>query len=152
MSFVHLLLGVEPICQKPSNLLNARYTISMPINRVVNSDQLHHNVVVMGGINRNNENTSNITDSDETALMFLLGSVAHFSCNNGYVMTGSSTLMCFSNGSWIGDIGRCESTCPIYVCTYVHMVMYIRTYVCSTYVYICGGLYIRMCVYAFVQT
>ena len=104
------LSGVEPVCLKPDGLLNARYTVAMPITTTINSEQLHHNVVVMGATVRN---PSNISDSEDTALMFLLGSVAHYYCNDGYVMTGSSTLMCFGNGSWIGDIGRCESTCSL---------------------------------------
>ena len=100
------MLEIEPLCLKPDDLPNAQYTVSMPISTTINSDQLHHNVVVMGSVIRN---ISNITGTDETALMFLLGSVAHYSCDDGYVMMGSSTLMCFTNGSWIGDIGTCES-------------------------------------------
>jgi len=94
------------MCHKPNDLPNARYTVAMPVSTTIDSNQLHHNVVVMGGINKN---TSNLTDSDEMALMFLLGSVVRYYCNNGFVMKGSDTLMCFSNASWIGEIGKCES-------------------------------------------
>ena len=100
------LVEVEPMCQLPDDLPNAQYIISLPVSTTIDSDQLHHNIVVMGGTNRN---TTNQTDSDETALMFLLGSVVRYSCDDGYVMTGDDTLMCFSNGSWVGDIGSCES-------------------------------------------
>ena len=99
---------VEPMCQLPDDLLNAQYIISLPVSTTIDSDQLHHNIVVMGGTNTN---TTNQNDTDDTALMFLLGSVVHYSCDAGYVMTGSDMLMCFSNGSWIGDIGSCESEC-----------------------------------------
>ena len=106
------LLGIEPLCLKPDNILNASYTVAMPISTTINSGQLHHNVIVMGRVIRN---ATNVSGTDETALMFLLGSVAHYSCDEGYVMTGSNTLMCFINGSWIGDIGSCESMCILCV-------------------------------------
>ena len=102
------LLEVVPVCQSPDDILNARYTVSMPASRTIDSDQLHNNVVVIGGVIRN---TTNITSSEETALMFLLGSVANFYCDDGYMMAGRSTLMCFPNGSWVGAIGGCASMC-----------------------------------------
>ena len=111
--YLFLLLEIEPLCLEPDDLLNARYTVAMPVSATINSDQLHHNVIVMGSVIRN---TSNVTGTEETALMFLLGSVAQYSCDEGYVMTGSNTLMCITNGSWIGDIGTCESMCGLFVC------------------------------------
>ena len=108
LCLLYLLLEVVPVCQKPDDILNARYTVSMPVSRTIDSEQLHHNVVVIGGIIRN---TTNITGSEETALMFLLGSVANYYCDDGYAMVGRSTLMCFPNGSWVGAIGGCESMC-----------------------------------------
>ena len=107
------IVEVEPMCQLPDDLPNAQYIISLPVSTIIDSDQLHHNIVVMGGTNRN---TTNQTDNDETAMMFLLGSVVRYSCDDGYVMTGADTLMCFSNGSWFGDIGSCESECIYPVC------------------------------------
>lgn len=102
-----ITLEVEPMCQLPDDLPNSQFTISLPVSTVIDSNQLHHNIVVMGGSNRN---ATNVTDNDETALMFLLGSVVRYTCNDGYVMTGNDTLMCFSDGLWFGDIGSCEST------------------------------------------
>ena len=117
------------MCHKPVDILNARYTVSMPTSTTIDSDQLHHNVVVMGGTNRN---SSNITETEEMALMFLLGSIARYYCDDGFVMTGSNTLMCFSNGSWIGDIGTCESVCVcVCVCVYVCVYVCVCLCVCS---------------------
>ena len=123
------------MCQKPDDLLNGKYTISMPVSTTIDSDQLHHNVIVMGG---SNKNISNVTHTDETALMFLLGSVTRYSCNDGFVMTGSNTLMCYTNGAWIGNIGRCESMC-VFVCVRVHVCnVCLHVHVC-TYVYFGRG-------------
>ena len=135
------------MCHEPHDLLNARYTVSMPVSTTIDSDQLHHNVVVMGGTNRN---ASNVTDTEETALMFLLGSVARYFCDNGYEMTGGdSTLMCFSNGSWIGGIGNCES-----MYTYVYICVYVCMYVLYVCMYSTAQVYLHSCmaVHAWLHT
>lgn len=39
------------------------------------------------------------------------GSVATYTCNNGYSLVGSSTRSCQSNGQWSGDAPSCSRKC-----------------------------------------
>jgi len=103
----HLIIEMELMCTSPPPLLRAKYDVTLPVNSRIDSDRLHNNVVVMGDINKG----QNATAVQPTDLMFLVGSVASYSCKNGFVMTGGGpSLMCFSNGSWVGNIGTCEGT------------------------------------------
>ena len=104
-AIVCLFTEMELMCTSPPLVVHAKYEITVPANSRIDSDQLHNNVVVMGGINQ----SENATTVQPTTLMFLVGSVASYSCKKRFVMTGGGpSLMCFSNGSWVGDIGKCE--------------------------------------------
>ena len=41
------------------------------------------------------------------------GSVATYSCNKGYKLSGSSTRTCGSDGAWTGDAPTCNSKCRL---------------------------------------
>ncbi|XP_064386168.1 uncharacterized protein LOC135334780 isoform X2 [Halichondria panicea] len=38
--------------------------------------------------------------------------VATYTCNTGYTLTGGSTRTCGSDGMWSGDVTVCQATCP----------------------------------------
>ncbi|KAG1655606.1 Fibropellin-1 [Nymphon striatum] len=49
-----------------------------------------------------------------TQSMFHFGDIIRFHCDFGYVMVGSSTLLCTSNGVWNGTAPTCEyASCPL---------------------------------------
>ena len=100
------------MCTSPPPLAHAKYNITVPVNSRIDSDRLHNNVVVMGGTNKS-QNTTVV--QQPTDLMFLVGSVTSYSCKKGFVMTGGGpSLMCFSNGSWVGNVGTCEGNNLVY--------------------------------------
>lgn len=43
-----------------------------------------------------------------TKEMFHFGDIVRFHCNFGYVMDGSATLLCTSNGIWNGTMPKCD--------------------------------------------
>jgi len=109
------------MCTSPPPLVHGQYEVALPVNSRIDSDQLHNNVVVMGGINQ----SQNSTKIQPTDLMFLVGSVASYSCDDGFVMSGGGpSVMCASNGSWVGHVGNCEGNRRLsYVSLYVYMVL-----------------------------
>ena len=46
-----------------------------------------------------------VGDSNQS---YSVESTIEFSCSDGYLMTGSSTLICQEDGSWSGSVPLCE--------------------------------------------
>ena len=49
------------------------------------------------------ENGTVIVDS------LTVGSLANFTCNSGFVISGADVLVCGPNGTWSDDVPTCES-------------------------------------------
>lgn len=47
--------------------------------------------------------------------LYHFGDVVHFICNFGFVMSGSSSLVCTSTGAWNGTVPQCH--CKLYFVT-----------------------------------
>ena len=47
--------------------------------------------------------------------------VAHYSCNNGYILVGSMTRTCAENGRWSPSSPRCDRKLWYSICTYSDM-------------------------------
>ncbi|XP_073822904.1 sushi, von Willebrand factor type A, EGF and pentraxin domain-containing protein uif isoform X2 [Musca autumnalis] len=50
------------------------------------------------------ENGKLLTDKDSHHF----GDIVHFQCNFGYIMSGSSSLLCLSSGQWNGSVPECN--------------------------------------------
>ena len=48
-------------------------------------------------------------NGNTSAVTFTIGSVVNHTCNEGFVLNGTSQRECLTNGSWSGSLPTCDS-------------------------------------------